>query len=53
MVDLCCLCRRHHQLKTHAASWTTRIDPDGTYTVTTPTGRTRTGRPPGMITAAV
>ena len=51
--NLCCLCRRHHRLKTHAAGWTTRIDPDGTYTVTTPTGRTRTGRPPGMITAAV
>ena len=51
--NLCCLCRRHHRLATFARGWTARMDPDGTYTVTTPTGMTRTSRPPGMITAAV
>jgi hypothetical protein len=50
--NLCCLCRRHHRLKTLSPGWTTRLDPDGTYTVTTPTGTTRTSRPPGMVTAA-
>jgi hypothetical protein len=29
------------------------MDPDGTYAVTTPTGVSRTSRPPGMITAAI
>ena len=51
--NLCCLCRRHHRLKTFAPGWTTRLDADGTYTVTTPTGICRTSRPPGMVTAAV
>jgi hypothetical protein len=50
--NMCCLCRRHHRLKTFAPGWTTRLDPDGTYTVTTPTGITRTSRPPGMYAAA-
>ena len=50
--NLCCLCRRHHRLKTLAPGWTTRLDPDGTYTVTTPTGITRTTRPPGKLAAA-
>jgi hypothetical protein len=49
--NLCCLCRRHHRLKTFARGWTVRMDPDGTYTVTTPSGLTRTTRPPGMHTA--
>jgi hypothetical protein len=48
--NLCCLCRRHHRLKTFARGWTVRMDPDGTYTVTTPSGLTRTTRPPGMHT---
>jgi hypothetical protein len=46
--NLCCLCRRHHRLKTFARGWTVRMDPDGTYTVTTPSGLTRTTRPPGL-----
>src|SRR4051794_2939232 len=45
--NLCCLCRRHHRLKTHARGWAFRMDPDGTLHVTTPSGVTRTTRPPG------
>lgn len=45
--NLCCLCRRHHRLKTHAPGWTFAMDDDGTLTVTTPSGVTRTTRPPG------
>jgi hypothetical protein len=43
--NLCCLCRRHHRLKTHARGWTYAMAPDGTLTVTTPSGVPRTGRP--------
>jgi hypothetical protein len=46
--NLCCLCRRHHRLKTHAPGWRFTLNPDGTLTVTTPTGVTRTTRPPGL-----
>jgi hypothetical protein len=46
--NLCCLCRRHHRLKTHARGWLFVLLPDGTLSVTTPTGVTRTTRPPGM-----
>jgi hypothetical protein len=46
--NLCCLCRRHHRLKTHAAGWRFHLDPDGTLTVTTPSGVTRVTRPPGL-----
>jgi hypothetical protein len=45
--NLCCLCRRHHRLKTHAPGWRFHLDPDGALTVTTPTGVTRISRPPG------
>ncbi|MCF6742959.1 HNH endonuclease, partial [Blastococcus sp. KM273128] len=45
--NLCCLCRRHHRLKTFAPGWTHTLDADGVLTVTTPTGVTRTTRPPG------
>ena len=47
-VNLCCLCRRHHRLKTHARGWIYVITPDGVLTVTTPSGVTRVSRPPGM-----
>ncbi|SKC81894.1 HNH endonuclease signature motif containing protein [Krasilnikoviella flava] len=33
------LCRHHHVLK-HQSSWRSRLDPDGTLTWTSPTGRT-------------
>ena len=46
--NLCCLCRSHHRLKTFAPGWRFRMYPDGTLHVTTPTGVTRTTRPPGM-----
>ena len=46
--NLCCLCRRHHRLKTHAEGWRFVMDRDGVLSVTTPSGITRTTRPPGM-----
>jgi hypothetical protein len=46
--NLCCLCRSHHRLKTFAPGWHFRMEPDGTLHVTTPTGITRTTRPPGL-----
>jgi hypothetical protein len=46
--NLCCLCRRHHRLKTHARGWHYVMTSDGVLTVTTPTGVTRVSRPPGM-----
>ena len=44
--NLCCLCRRHHRLKTHARGWLYVMTPDGVLAVTTPGGVTRTSRPP-------
>src|SRR4051794_14123719 len=38
---LCCLCRRHHRLKTHARNWLFVMTDDGTLAVTTPGGVTR------------
>jgi hypothetical protein len=46
--NLCCLCRSHHRLKTFAPGWRFVMDDDGTLHVTTPSGITRTTRPPGM-----
>ena len=46
--NLCCLCRSHHRLKTFARGWTFRLEPDGTLHVTSPSGITRTTRPPGL-----
>jgi hypothetical protein len=46
--NLCCLCRTHHRLKTFARGWVIEMLPDGTLTVTTPSGITRTTRPPGL-----
>ena len=45
--NLCCACRSHHRLKTFARGWDFRMDPDGTLHVTSPSGVTRTTRPPG------
>jgi hypothetical protein len=44
--NLCCLCRRHHRLKTHAPGWR-YVMCDGVLSVTTPSGVTRTSWPPG------
>ncbi len=46
--NLCCQCRSHHRLKTFARGWRFRMDPDGTLHVTTPSGITRSTRPPGL-----
>ncbi|MCZ2805287.1 HNH endonuclease signature motif containing protein [Modestobacter sp. VKM Ac-2983] len=46
--NLCCLCRRHHRLKTHAPRWRFVMTDDGALSVTTPSGVTRTTRPPGL-----
>jgi hypothetical protein len=46
--NLCCLCRRHHRLKTHARGWSFAMSCDGVLTVTTPSGVTRVTRPPGL-----
>jgi hypothetical protein len=46
--NLCCLCRRHHRLKTHAHGWRYVMTADGVLTITTPSGVTRVSRPPGM-----
>jgi hypothetical protein len=46
--NLCCLCRRHHRLKTHAPGWRFTMTPDGVLTVTSPSGVTRTTHPPGL-----
>jgi hypothetical protein len=50
--NLCCLCRRHHRLKTHAPGWRFVMTPDGLLSVTTPSGVTRTTRPPGLTNPA-
>ncbi|MCV2490435.1 HNH endonuclease [Geodermatophilus sp. YIM 151500] len=50
--NLCCLCRRHHRLKTDAPGWTFTMSDDGLLTVTTPSGVTRTTRPPGLTDPA-
>ena len=47
-VNLCCLCRSHHRLKTFARGWRFVLDDDGQLHVTTPSGTTRTTRPPGL-----
>ncbi len=39
--NLTTLCRRHHNAKTHGG-WTTRLEPDGTLTMTSPLGRVYT-----------
>ncbi|HEY0125680.1 MAG TPA: HNH endonuclease signature motif containing protein [Blastococcus sp.] len=46
--NLCCLCRTHHRLKTFARGWRFELLADGTLRVTTPSGITRTTRPPGL-----
>ncbi len=47
-MNLCCLCRRHHRLKTHVDGWRYVMTRDGILSVTTPSGVTRTSRPPGL-----
>ena len=42
--NLAALCRRHHRLK-QRRRWVYRLDPDGTVTWTSPSGRRRTTEP--------
>jgi hypothetical protein len=46
--NLCCLCRRHHRLKTFGRGWSFVMTPEGTLVVTTPSGIARIDRPPGI-----
>ncbi|RBY78969.1 hypothetical protein DQ238_11390 [Geodermatophilus sp. TF02-6] len=45
--NLCCLCRRHHRIKTFARGWSFTLLPDGRFIVRTPSGVCRSTRPPG------
>jgi hypothetical protein len=45
--NLCCLCKRHHRIKTLAPGWAFHLHADGTLEVRTPAGVTRHTRPPG------
>ncbi|MGY2001652.1 DUF222 domain-containing protein [Blastococcus sp. SYSU DS1024] len=45
--NLCCLCRRHHRIKTFARGWRFQLLADGRLIVRTPSGISRTTRPPG------
>ncbi|SDD10948.1 protein of unknown function [Geodermatophilus telluris] len=47
--NLCCLCRRHHRLKTHARGWRFRLLPGGRLEVTAPSGVTRVTDPPRVL----
>lgn len=46
--NLMCLCRQHHRFKTFH-DWTYHLTPDGTLTITTPTGHTITTDPTGPL----
>jgi hypothetical protein len=46
--NLCCLCRRHHRLKTFARDWSFQLLADRTLIVRTPSGVSRITRPPGF-----
>lgn len=46
--NLCCLCRRHHRIKTFAPGWHVELLADGTVLVRTPSGVSRISRPAGM-----
>jgi hypothetical protein len=45
--NLCCLCRRHHRIKTFARGWHFELLADGRLIVRTPSGVSRVTRPPG------
>jgi hypothetical protein len=46
--NLCCLCRKHHRIKTFARDWYFQLLPDRTLIVRTPSGVSRITRPPGF-----
>ena len=45
--NLCCLCRRHHRIKTFASGWHFELLSDGRLLVRAPSGVSRITRPPG------
>jgi hypothetical protein len=45
--NLCCLCRRHHRIKTFAHDWHFELLADGRLLVRTPSGVSRITSPPG------
>ncbi len=47
--NLCCLCRRHHRIKTLATGWSFTLLTDGSLEVRTPAGIVRHTRPPGWF----
>jgi hypothetical protein len=46
--NCCCLCRRHHRLKTFGA-WTVKLQPDGSCLWTSPGGRQFVSDPPPQL----
>ncbi len=44
-----CKCRKHHLLKTFWPGWVERQDPDGSLTVTTPSGMSYTTKPSAAL----
>ncbi|MGY1804990.1 HNH endonuclease signature motif containing protein [Blastococcus sp. SYSU D00922] len=46
--NLCCLCRRHHRIKTFAPGWGFELLADGSVVVRTPSGVSRVTRPTGQ-----
>jgi hypothetical protein len=50
--NLCCLCRRHHRIKTFARDWFFQLLADGRLIVRTPSGVSRETRPPGWCQEA-
>ena len=46
--NCCCLCRRHHRLKTFGG-WTVQLTPDGTCRWTSPCGRQFVSDPPPQL----
>lgn len=46
--NLCCLCRRHHRIKTFARDWHFQLLADRTLIVRTPSGVSRITRPRGF-----
>ena len=45
--NLCCLCRRHHRIKTFARGWWFTLLSDGRLALRTPSGASRITGPPG------
>ena len=46
--NCCCLCRRHHRLKTFGG-WTVQLQPDGSCLWTSPCGRQFVSDPPRQL----